>query len=343
MESVQGVASFLGVDAHAVDCALKAYSVQGEILLEQAHVPTQVRSLRAALKGLPQPAWVLLEASPMAAYVKDAIEPAAERVIVCETRENRWIAKSEDKGDPEDADRLARLLRMGEFREVHVPKAGRRDVRELVRAYDKAVGDVTRLKNRIKSKYRQHGVALTGQAAYQPEGRDVTLTQVKRPAIRFVLEVLYEMLDAAEAARDRLAGQLHAKLKRTREYKRLRTVPGVGPVVASILVAVIDDPWRFATKRKLWRYAGLGVRRASSGNSKTIREGGAHTGNRLLKYGIMQAAHAAIKGHNRFARHYRQMIAAGIDRAMAKKTVARNILATVWAIWKNGTEYQDAF
>lgn len=66
-------------------------------------VPTTVRHLRKALRNLRGPAWVMLESSTMAPFVKQCIKPVVDRVIVCETRENRWIAKSEDKGDPKDA------------------------------------------------------------------------------------------------------------------------------------------------------------------------------------------------------------------------------------------------
>ena len=98
-------------------------------------------------------------------------------------------------------------------------------------------------------------------------------------------------------ARDRLARRLTALLKHTREYKRLYGIPGVGEVVAPIFVAVIDTPWRFATKRRLWSYAGRGLRRRWSGDPRQAREGGACSGNRLLKYGAMIAAQNAIKGN----------------------------------------------
>ena len=64
----------------------------------------------------------MVESSSLAPLLKEWLDPVVDRVIVCETRENRWIARSEDKSDPADADRLARLLRMGEFKAVHVPE-----------------------------------------------------------------------------------------------------------------------------------------------------------------------------------------------------------------------------
>ena len=341
MEEVNKVRTFVGIDAHGDHCNLKALSPRGKSRLE-VEVPTRAAALRAAVKELTGPVWVMVESSALAPLVKWSLERTVDRVIVCETRENRWIAKSEDKSDPADADRLARLLRMGEFREVHVPKRQRQELRELVLLYDKAARDTSRAKNRIKSKLRQHGLPVSGRAVYSAEGREVWTAKVKRPTVRFLLEVLYEKLDAAEDAQDRLARRLSGMLGRRREYKRLKGVPGIGDVVASIFVAVIDEPRRFPEKRKLWKYAGLSVRSPWSGDPKHAQKGGSHSGNRLLKYAAMIAADRAVIGENRFARHYARMISEKKERAMALKTVARNILATALAMWKNGTEYRDA-
>jgi len=335
------VRTFVGVDAHGEHCNLKALSRQGRGVLE-VEVSTKAAELCAAVKPLPGPVWVMLESSSVAPFVAWALEPVVDRVIACETRENRWIAKSEDKSDPADADRLARLLRMGEFKAVHVPKRERQELRELVLLYDKAVGDTVRSKSRLKAKFRQHGLAVSGSAVYSEAGRAVWLQKVRRRTVRFMLETLYAKLDAAEEIQERLARRLSAMLGHRREYRRLKTIPGIGEVVASILVGVIDDPGRFPDKRKLWKYAGLSVRGPWTGDPRQAKTGGSCTGNRLLKYAAMVAAERAAIGDNHFARRYREMLARGLDRIMALKTTARSILATALAMWKSGTEYRDA-
>ena len=340
MEKRDGVRTFVGIDAHASQCSIKAISFDGGDLLA-VDVPTNAEARGAALQGLPRPVWAIVESSTMAPVIRDSLEDVVDRVIVCETRENRWVAKSEDKGDAADADRLARLLRLGEYKEVYVPARPRQELRELMILGRKAVGDVTRAKNRIKSKYRQHGVPVKGSTVYSVGGRARWLTEVKRPAVCFMLEALYASLDAAESMQRRVVAQLHKRVRPTRVYKQLLGMPGFGPAVCSIVIAVMDDPWRFPSKRKLWKYAGLSVYRRSSGNVKQALEGGSPSGNRLLKYAAMVAAHVAIRRNNRFARHYGEMISRGVDEAMAIRTAARNLLATALAIWKNGTTYRE--
>ena len=203
------------------------------------------------------------------------------------------------------------------------------------------MGDVTRAKNRIKAKFRQHGIAATGTAIYTLQGREEWLQNVKRPAVRLMLGMLYQSLDAAQELHRQSIGILLKKVQTTPVYKRLLTMPGFVPVVTPIFIAIVDDPNRFANKRKLWKYAGLSVRQRYSGDPKYTQIGGSRSGNRMLKYAAMLSAHTSLRADNRFSRHYGEMITTGIDPAMAARTTARNIIATALAIWKNGTLYQD--
>ena len=336
------VRRFVGVDAHSDHCNLACLRRQGEFCLE-VEVATRAEDLREVVSGLRKPVWLSVESSSMAPFVAYALEAAVDRVIVNETRENRWISRNEKKGDREDARRLARQLRMNEYKEVHLPRRSRRGIRELSRLLQKSTADTTRLKNRIKSKFRESGLPVSGSAVYSGEGRQIYLTKLRRSNARFMAEVIYGSLDAAEEARDRIFRRLCDLLRNHREYKLLKGVPGVGPRTAAIMVAVIDTPWRFETKRRLWKYAGLAICSPWSGRADKAHPRPAKTGNRLLKHAAMTAARHAVRGSSRFAAHYERMISGGSTKAMALKTIARNILATALAIWKSGIPYRDGY
>jgi len=344
MHSIKQADVYLGIDAHAEHCTFCAIDKNGKIIMRQ-NVPTNAKDLRSAARQLPGNTWAIIEASSVSILVHDALVNELDHVVVCETRENRLIAKSTDKSDDKDAHRLARLLRMGEYKEVHVPKRSRQELRELVHAYQAAVGDAVRAKNRIRSRFARHGVRITDSA--YGDGRQDALRQLRRIGLKPVFDALYAVLDAAEEAKEDLGNALRTRLSHTREYKLLKTIPGIGPVCAAIMVAVIDNPERFPDKRHLWSYAGIGASENSSGKG-TVQTRGQKHGNRLLKYAAMTAAQNAIQGDNRFARHYQSMVEKNDDSrkmrraaAMAKKTVARDILATVLAMWKAGTEYRE--
>ena len=90
-------------------------------------------------------------------------------------------------------------------------------------------------------------------------------------------------------------------------------------------------------------YAGLGLMKKSSGG-KIYSEKLTIDYNRLLKYTIKQAAEATIQAKdNPFRRKYLDMtLLHGIAPNLAKLTIARNMLATMWAMWKKGEKYNPA-
>ena len=345
MQDVTAASVYLGIDAHSETCTFCAIDKEGKFIM-RCTVSTETRQLRAAVRELPDHTWAMIEASSVSIFVRDALASVLERIIICETRENRLISKSENKSDDMDAWRLARLLRLGEFKEVYVPSRPRQEIGELVRTYQQVVGDVVRAKNRIRARYTRHGVRITDSA--YGDGRHDALKQLDRLGLKPVFDAMYTVLDAAEGVKDDLDRALRARLSRTKEYKLLKTIPGVGPVCAAIMVAIIAHPDRFPYKQRLWSYAGIGASDDSTG--KLVRVRGMKSGNRLLKYAVMTATHGAIRvgSDNRFARLYQTMVEKNEDpkkakraAGIAKKTVARGILAAALAMWKAGTTYSE--
>lgn len=72
---------------------------------------------------------------------------------------------------------------------------------------------------------------------------------MERPAIRSLVEARYEKLDRDAGFRDRVLEQLVELMKGTKEYELLKTIPGVGKVLAGVMSALIGDANRFEGKR----------------------------------------------------------------------------------------------
>jgi transposase len=115
-------------------------------------------------------------------------------------------------------------------------------------------------------------------------------------------------------------------------------IPGVGLIVAATVVAIVETPHRFPTKRHLWKYAALAVANPESGG-KSYGRYASKEGNRLLKKVLMMAALNASKGESRFSRQYRALKPRG--SSIAQRTVARSILAVMYGMWKTGELYRE--
>ncbi len=66
-------------------------------------------------------------------------------------------------------------------------------------------------------------------------------------------------LDALCSLRQEVRGDLLLEVKKHKVWKLLRQIPRIGPIRAAVLMAVMQAPHRFRTKRQLWNYCGLGL------------------------------------------------------------------------------------
>ncbi|MEP6922314.1 MAG: transposase [bacterium] len=226
---------------------------------------TSELNLRKAFADLRGELHVHLEAGELAPWVAAVIEPLVQRVVCSHPRDNAWIAKDGDKCDRVDAFKLAELLRLNRFKQVHyAPDQPRRDFKALVQHYDELTAQQARLKTKVKARLRMQGVIVTGGRLFSSSGRKPVLAQVKSRDVRTAISQLYGLLDQSVVA------QAQAKMLKLRaaqalpEIKLFRTAPGVGPIGACRFSAYIHTPQRFSSKRKLWKYCRLSVSHRSS-------------------------------------------------------------------------------
>lgn len=207
-------------------------------------------------------------------------------------------------------------------------------------AYHDTCRSVTRIKNKIKAKFIRNGIQCTGETVYLKEHREKWRQRLPQdPSLLVVIDNLWLQLDQAQPAEEAILSTAKAQAKQHPEIKLLDGIPGVGFINAATISAILETPHRFADKRKVWSYAGLAVEKRASGG-KLYSEKLTKEYNRLLKYTAKQAAQAALKADNPFRRAYLEMtLIKGIAQHRAELTIARDILATAWAMWRNGELY----
>src|SRR5271156_3060351 len=65
-------------------------------------------------------------------------------------------------------------------------------------------------------------------------------------------------------------GELLAESKKHPVTKRLRQIPAIGPIRAALLIALLQTPHRFRTKRPLWKYSGFAIETRSSADHYSV-------------------------------------------------------------------------
>ena len=179
-------------------------------------------------------------------------------MIVCDPRLNKLLEDG-SKADKVDARKLAELLRAGLLRSVYHGHEATRNLKELVRAYETLSIDTQRTMARIKAIYRARGIRTPGRGVYQPKQRQRWLELLTEAGIRQRVAWLYEQLDQLKPLRREAKQAMLAESRRHRAVSLLRTIPQMGPIRAAFIVATVDTPHRFRTKRQFWSYVGLAV------------------------------------------------------------------------------------
>ncbi len=124
------------------------------------------------------------------------------------------------------------------------------------------------------------------------------------------------------------------------ETQLLLTIPGVGPVLAPWLIAMLDPASRFETYWKAKRYIGMNPRQQDSG-AKQGKQKVSRTGNSTLRGLLYISAIGQVGKNTRFGELYARKIAEGMPGKKAAVTVAERIFRVSYHVLKTGRPYHD--
>jgi hypothetical protein len=174
------------------------------------------------------------------------------------------------------------------------------------------------------------------------------LAKIVEPGVRQRAERLYQQLDALEPLRQGARRDLLAESRKHHAVKLLRQIPYLGPIRSALLVAILETPHRFRTKRQLWAYSGFGLETHDSGEYRYVRGQLRRNRERVTVLGLNQNHNhdlknifksAAVSASTRpgpFQEFYAALLAKGRRPAMARLTLARKIAAITLTIGKKG-------
>lgn len=310
---------------------------------EERSLPTGIPPLRALIEATPTPRHVVLEEGPLAGWLYRELREVADHVVVAETRRNAYVAKDGDKSDPIDAAKLAQLYRGGFIRPVHHPADARRaSFKDLVLFYHKRVSLRVAAANRLTNALAGQGMRIAETGFQKQADREAIVAALPAETmLRFRLEWMLKEYDLAVESEQRSREELERRAMRVKMIRRFAELPGIGPIRAATFYAMIDTPFRFPSKSALWRYAGLGLCRRSSGQGRERVQPPIEY-NRLLKDAMMGAAMTATSqcAANPFQDSYRRQIERGLPPQLARRVVARQMAAVMWGMWKSNTSYR---
>lgn len=323
-------------------------------LTDGTHRFRTVRTIPSEMENLidkEQPERVVIEICLQAGWVGDLVRARGIALEVANTNEEAWSwRKVKRKTDRDDALKLARMSAMKQLPTVHLPEHGTRQWRSVLHYRQTLVARRTTVKNRIRSILEAEAIRLpSGKSAWTLEQR-LKMAKMARswdevgPDEFWRVELQEELdhLEQLEASLKRVESKLEALAAVDHRVRRLRTIPGVGPRLAEMVVAVIDDPRRFGSGKQVGSYVGLTPRRFQSGqmDRQGRISGRGHTDLRKL---LVEVSWIGIRVNPRlrtvFERACRGMKK---RRKIAIVAAARRLLIWCWAMLRDGTAWETA-
>ena len=339
---------YVGLDVHQATTVSTVREESGRVLTRGV-LPTEATALVEYFRGMRGTVQVAFEEGTQAQWLHDLLMPIVHRVVVCN---RRGQSQQGNKGDQPDADELSDLLRCGRLRAVYHEGAGRATLKELARTYTNLVEDSTRVMQRLKALFRARGIQTPGKQVYEIAQRTEWLRQLANEGVRFRAQTLYAELAVLQELRPAAKQAMLREARRDPAWSTLRSIPFLGPVRVALLLAVMQTPWRFRTKRRLWAYAGLAVVRRTTaeyeldaGRSIRRRRRAAMTRglnrnhNRVVKDVFKGAATAAATRPGALQDWYEGMLRRGMREELARVTLARKLAALTLRLWKHGGRY----
>ncbi len=329
-----------------LDLAKSVFQVHGVDASGKSVIRRQLRrrQVLAFFKRLP-PCLVGLEACASSHYWAREIAALGHEVRMMPARYVKPYVKR-NKNDAADAEAICEAVTRPSMRFVPIKTPEQQAVLMLHRTRQLFVRQRTMLINALRAHLAEFGiVAGVGRNGLEkllevidddedervlPEARDCLL------ALRDQLALVKRQI--LEADRRILAWHRASELSR-----RLAEIPGVGPLIASALVASIPDPHAFRSGRDLAAWIGLVPKQNSTGGKERLGHI-SKAGNRYLRMLLVVGALSVIRRAKQVGYTRRPWLTKLLQRRSTKIaaiTLANKIARTAWAMMAHGTCYQE--
>jgi transposase len=342
-------AKYIGLDVHQATVSAAVLDSNGKLVMECV-LETKAATILQFIHGLRGSLHVTFEEGTCAAWLHDLLKPHVSKVLVCDPRKNASL-KMGNKSDRIDARKLAELLYLDKLKPVYHGEHGLRTLKELSRSYLTITKDLSQVMNRLKAVYRSWAIPCAGKLVYSSRHHAEWLQKLPEAGVRRRAERLYQQLDALRSLRQDARQELLAESRKHPAAGWLQQIPCIGPIRAALLIALIQTPHRFRTKRQLWAYSGLALATRSSAEYRFL-EGQLQRSKKLvatrglnpnhnhdLKNIFKGAATLASVTAGPFQDFYAALLAKGRKVSMARLTLARKIAAITLIVWKKGARF----
>lgn len=252
------------------------------------------------------------------------------------------------KNDDRDAEAIAEAATRPTMRFVALKTEEQLDVQVLHRVRDRLVGQRTSLVNQMRSILLERGIAVAQGRRKLLDALDALLSdpdgRAVGPRVRLLLSDMLDQWHALDKRVTALDDEFADMSRNDPAARRLATIPGIGVLNATALVAAIGDGRTFTRGRDLSAWLGLVPRQATTGGKPRLL-GITKRGSKYLRKLIIQGARAALPSLARTPTPLGAWLRGLLARAHGNTVVvalASKLARIAWALLRSETAFVAA-
>ncbi|MGZ3806235.1 MAG: IS110 family RNA-guided transposase, partial [Pseudobdellovibrionaceae bacterium] len=258
---------YCGIDFHKVTSTLCALSQDGKEVEPLVTVKTKL--LVQYLSNRKD--WVIgIEVTGGANDMAERLKASGHEVVLINSNQFRGIGIGGKKTDQRDAIALANALRLGFIPEVHLKTKRSREIKSLLTSREHLVHARVDAINHIRGTLREYGVTISAGVESFYTDAFVKIHELKNEQIKRALLLIFNRVQLLKEEEKQIEADLMVFTVNDEKVKKLQTIPGVGPITALMMVAVVDDVSRFKNSKLFAAYLGLVPRVSASANVRMM-------------------------------------------------------------------------
>lgn len=322
---------------YGVDLGKNLFHVVG--LDERGAVVQRVKFRRdtvLAFFARASPSLVGMEACPGSQWLARKLQAMGHTVRIVPAQFVKPFVKSQ-KNDTIDAEAIAEAVTRPTMRFTQVRTTEQIDLQALHRIRDQLVSSRTRLINQARAFCLEYGVAIRqGTGVFRSDLPRVIADDTNgiSAAMRVMLSEIFEDVARVDQRINSVTRQIEALADREDKARRLMTIPGIGPLAATAILAAVGDGRQFRRARDLAAWLGLVPREHSTGGKTTLL-GISKRGNRYVRKLLVHGARSCVTHLNRTRDRIGSWLDALQNRMHVNKVtvaLAAKIARIAWAV-----------
>lgn len=331
----------VGIDLGKNSCSVVGLDGSGKVTLRRRMQRKTIIVLASKLS----PCVVAMEACCGAHHLGRILSAQGHTLRLMSPEYVRPYVKAQ-KNDERDAEAIAEAATRPTMRFVTLKSQEQLDMQTLHRARDRMVRERTSLMNQLRAVLLERGIIVPkGRAKLRLQLTEILAQPFEELSTR-IRVLIGDMLARWNALDDRIAAfdaEFAAEAKQCEAASRLTSIPGIGPLNATALVAAVGDAQTFARGRDLAAWLGLVPRQVTTGGKPRLL-GITKRGSKYLRKMLIQGARSALPFLSRSSTRLGQWLRGLLARAHSNAVVvalAAKLARIVWALLRHGTTFEQ--